>query len=298
MWLLGAFLSSFLLGIYNIFQKAALHKNAVLSVLFISTAFSAILFLPLIIFSANGILSQDNFFYVPKGNFDAHWHVMLKSFIVFSSWFCGYYSFKHLSITLIGQIKATQPLYTLFGAMLLLGERLNFYQWIGVALGISSLLLMSFSGKREGVHFKSNKFIWLLFLSIIFGAISALYDKYLMQRFDRMFVQSWFLFYQTFLTAFFFLLLYKSKILGNSKLEWRNSILFISVFLSLSDLVYFWALSQPGAMISIVSMIRRSSVLVSFMGGVFIFKESNIKTKVLDLILILLGLFFLYIGSR
>lgn len=298
MWVLGALLSSFLLGIYNIFQKAALHKNAVLSVLFISTAFSAVLFLPLIIFSVNGVISPENFFYVPQGNFDTHWHVMLKSCIVFSSWFCGYYAFKHLSITLIGPIKATQPLYTLFGAMLLLGERLNFYQWIGVALGITSLFLMNFSGKREGVHFKSNKFIWLLFLSIIFGAISALYDKYLMERYDRMFVQSWFLFYQTILTAVFFLTLYKTKIFGNAKLQWRSSILFISIFLSLSDLVYFWALSQPGAMISIVSMIRRSSVLVSFLGGVFIFKESNIKAKILDLILILLGLVFLYIGSK
>lgn len=298
MWVLGALLSSFLLGIYNIFQKAALHKNAVLSVLFISTAFSAVLFLPLIIFSTNGVISPENFFYVPHGNFDTHWHVMLKSCIVFSSWFCGYYAFKHLSITLIGPIKATQPLYTLFGAMLLLGERLNFYQWIGVALGITSLFLMNFSGKREGVHFKSNKFIWLLFLSIIFGAISALYDKYLMERYDRMFVQSWFLFYQTILTAIFFLSLYKTKIFGNAKLQWRSSILLISIFLSLSDLVYFWALSQPGAMISIVSMIRRSSVLVSFLGGVFIFKESNIKTKIFDLILILLGLVFLYIGSK
>lgn len=298
MWVLGALLSSFLLGIYNIFQKAALQKNAVLSVLFISTAFSAVLFLPLIIFSANGVIPHENFFYVPAGSFDAHWHIMLKSCIVFSSWFCGYYAFKHLSITLIGPIKATQPLYTLFGAMLLLGERLNFYQWIGVALGITSLFLMSISGKREGVDFKSNKHIWLLFLSIIFGAISALYDKYLMQRYDRMFVQSWFLFYQTILTAVFFLALYKTKIFGNAKLQWRSSILFISVFLSLSDLVYFWALSQPGAMISIVSMIRRSSVLVSFLAGVFIFKESNIKTKAWDLVLVALGLIFLYIGSR
>ena len=113
-----------------------------------------------------------------------------------------------------------------------------------------------------------------------------------------MFVQSWFLFYQTILTAVFFLALYKTKIFGNAKIQWRSSILFISVFLSLSDLVYFWALSQPGAMISIVSMIRRSSVLVSFLAGVFIFKESNIKTKAWDLVLVALGLIFLYIGSR
>lgn len=157
---------------------------------------------------------------------------------------------------------------------------------------------MSRTSKSEGIDFKSNKLVWLLFLSVIFGAISGLYDKHLMLRYDRMFVQSWYLLYQTFLTGLLFLLLQKNRILGNAKFQWRNSIPFIAIFLSMADLVYFWALSQEGAMISIISMIRRSSVLVSFLGGVFIFKESNIKAKAFDLILILIGLIFLYIGSK
>ena len=298
MWVTGALLSSFLLGIYYIFQKTALKGNAVLSVLFISTAISSLLFLPLILLSKTGVLGIENFFYVPSGNMQEHLAVMLKSCIVFSSWFCGYYAIKHLSITLVGPVKASQPVLTLLGATLILGEHLNGYQWIGVLLGIASLYFMSRTSKSEGIDFKSNKLVWLLFLSVIFGAISGLYDKYLMLRYDRMFVQSWYLLYQTFLTGLLFLLLQKNRILGNAKFQWRNSIPFIAIFLSMADLVYFWALSQEGAMISIISMIRRSSVLVSFLGGVFIFKESNIKAKAFDLILILIGLIFLYIGSK
>ncbi len=298
MWVTGALLSSFLLGIYYIFQKSALKGNAVLSVLFISTAISSLLFLPLILLSKTGVLGIENFFYVPSGNLQEHLAVMLKSCIVFSSWFCGYYAIKHLSITLVGPVKASQPVLTLLGATLILGEHLNGYQWIGVLLGIASLYFMSRTSKSEGIDFKSNKLVWLLFLSVIFGAISGLYDKHLMLRYDRMFVQSWYLLYQTFLTGLFFLLLQKNRIFGNAKFQWRNSIPFIAIFLSMADLVYFWALSQEGAMISIISMIRRSSVLVSFLGGVFIFKESNIKAKAFDLILILIGLIFLYIGSK
>lgn len=298
MWVTGALLSSFLLGIYYIFQKTALKGNAVLSVLFISTAISSLLFLPLILLSKTGVLGIENFFYVPSGNLQEHLAVMLKSCIVFSSWFCGYYAIKHLSITLVGPVKASQPVLTLLGATLILGEHLNGYQWIGVMLGIASLYFMSRTSKSEGIDFKSNKLVWLLFLSVIFGAISGLYDKHLMLRYDRMFVQSWYLLYQTFLTGLLFLLLQKNRILGNAKFQWRNSIPFIAIFLSMADLVYFWALSQEGAMISIISMIRRSSVLVSFLGGVFIFKESNIKAKAFDLILILIGLIFLYIGSK
>ncbi len=298
MWVTGALLSSFLLGIYYIFQKTALKGNAVLSVLFISTAISSLLFLPLILLSKTGVLGIENFFYVPSGNLQEHLAVMLKSCIVFSSWFCGYYAIKHLSITLVGPVKASQPVLTLLGATLILGEHLNGYQWIGVLFGIASLYFMSRTSKSEGIDFKSNKLVWLLFLSVIFGAISGLYDKHLMLRYDRMFVQSWYLLYQTFLTGLLFLLLQKNRILGNAKFQWRNSIPFIAIFLSMADLVYFWALSQEGAMISIISMIRRSSVLVSFLGGVFIFKESNIKAKAFDLILILIGLIFLYIGSK
>ncbi|NLO71787.1 MAG: EamA family transporter [Porphyromonadaceae bacterium] len=298
MWVSGALLSSFLLGIYYIFQKSALRGNAVLSVLFVSTGISSMLFLPLILLSSAGIIETGNFFFVPSGTMKEHLAVMLKSCIVFSSWFCGYYAIKHLSITLVGPVKASQPVLTLLGATLILGEQLNGYQWIGVTLGVVSLFFMSRTSKSEGIDFKSNKLVWLLFLSVTFGAISGLYDKYLMQRYDRMFVQSWYLLYQTFLTGIFFLMLQKNRIFGNAKFQWRNSILFFAVFLSMADLVYFRALSQEGAMISIVSMIRRSSVLVSFLGGVFIFKESNIKSKAFDLLLILIGLVFLYFGSK
>lgn len=298
MWVIGALISAILLGIYNLSQKAALKNNAVLSVLLLSTAGAALIFLPLILFSYFNIIPDTNFFYVPKGNFDAHWHILLKACIVFSSWFFGYYAIKHLAITLVGPVKATQPVFTLIGATLLLGEVLNIYQWIGVLLGISSIFLLSYSGKNEGIDFRKNKFIWLLFTSVVIGAISSLYDKYLLQHYNRMFVQSWFLLDQTILTAIVFLFLYKKKTFGTTKFQWRYSIILISVFIALADLVYFWALSKPGAMISIVSMIRRSSVLVSFIGGVIIFKENNIKSKAFDLILILLGLIFLYFGSK
>ena len=51
-------------------------------------------------------------------------------------------------------------------------------------------------------------------------------------------------------------------------------------------------------MISIVSMVRRGSVIVSFFFGALFFHEKNLKGKVVDLLFVLLGMIFLYIGSR
>ena len=51
-------------------------------------------------------------------------------------------------------------------------------------------------------------------------------------------------------------------------------------------------------MISVVSMVRRGSVIVSFMFGVMLFYEKNLRAKAFDLALMLLGLLFLFIGSE
>ena len=72
----------------------------------------------------------------------------------------------------------------------------------------------------------------------------------------------------------------------------------IRVFLSADDFLYFYALSIPGAMISSGSMVRRGSVIVSFLFGAVLLHEKNLKSKVVDLILVLLGMLFLYIGSK
>ncbi|MBQ9530256.1 MAG: EamA family transporter, partial [Bacteroidales bacterium] len=80
--------------------------------------------------------------------------------------------------------------------------------------------------------------------------------------------------------------------------HWDWCIVLISVFLSAADFAYFYALGLDGAMISIVSMIRRGSVLVSFLFGALIFKEKNLKSKVVDLLLVLLSMLFLFVGSR
>jgi transporter family protein len=80
--------------------------------------------------------------------------------------------------------------------------------------------------------------------------------------------------------------------------RWKWAIPLISLFLCGADYVYMEALSQPDALIAVVSMIRRGSVLVSFAIGAWILKEKNLKAKALDLGLLLLSMVFLYLGSR
>ena len=306
MWLAFAFLSAALLGFYDVFKKQSLKNNAVVPVLFLNTLFCSLIFLPFIVLSASGSsLVEGSLFYVPMVGWEAHKYIVLKSCIVLSSWLLGYFGIKHLPITLVGPINATRPVMVLVGAMLVFGERLNLYQWIGVLLAIVSVFLLSRSGKKEGIDFKHNRWVFAIVGAAILGAISGLYDKYLMAPvseggigLDRMVVQSWYNIYQCLMMGTMLLLLWYPKRKNTTPFHWHWAIVFISIFLSAADFVYFYALSLEDAMISIVSMIRRGSVIVSFLFGAMVFREKNLKSKAFDLLLILIGMVFLYWGSR
>ena len=305
MWLFFAFMSAVLLGCYDSFKKQALKGNAVIPVLFLNTLFSSLIFLPFIIMSRAGTTLDGTALYVASGGWEVHRYVVLKAVIVLSSWILGYFGMKHLPLTIVGPINATRPVMVLVGALLVFGERLNLWQWMGVALAVASFLLLSRSGKKEGIDFRHDHWIYMIVGAAALGAVSGLYDKYLMAPvgegglgLDRMLVQSWYNIYQCLMMLVMLLLLWWPKHKETTPFHWAWSILGVSLFLSTADFLYFFSLSLPSAMISIVSMIRRGSVVVSFLFGALFFHEKNLRAKAFDLALVLLGMLFLYIGSR
>ncbi|MBQ8673426.1 MAG: EamA family transporter [Bacteroides sp.] len=299
MWLLLAFLSAALLGFYDAFKKQSLKDNAVLPVLFLNTIFSSLVFLPFILLAwLSPALLEGTPFHIPQAGWAEHKYILLKSFIVLSSWIFGYFGMKHLPLTIVGPINATRPVMVLLGAMLLFGERLNLYQWAGVSLAVLSFFMLSRSGRKEGIDFKHNRWICFIVLAAVMGAVSGLYDKYLMTRLNPMLVQSWYNVYQVFIMCPIILLLWYPKRKSSTPFRWEWTILCISLFLSAADFAYFYALSYEDSMISIVSMVRRGSVVVSFLFGALFFREKNLKSKAIDLILVLIGMFFLYLGSK
>lgn len=298
MWVVLAFASAALLGCYDFFKKVSLRDNSVLAVLFLNTLFSALIFSPFIVLSRAGIITGGALF-VPPADVETHLLLLLKAVIVLSSWLCGYVGIKHLPITIVSPIQSTRPVIVLLGALFLFGEQLNIYQWIGVLIAILSVFILSKSGKREGISFTHNRWVLFVAFAALFGAVSALYDKYLMRSLQPILVQSWFNFYQCLLMA---VILVCGNLLSGSrrgkKFHWRWSIPMISLFLAVADFCYFSALADEGALIAVVSMIRRGSVVVAFAFGALLLHEKNLKSKAFDIILILIGLFFLYLGSK
>ena len=297
MWLAFALVSALFLGLYDVAKKQSLKENAVIPVLWFNTLFCSLLMLPFTLLSAKTGLLDGSIFYVPTAGWELHRLLMLKAFIVLGSWIFGYFGMKHLPITLFGPINATRPIIVLLGGLLLFGERLNLYQWIGVIIAIISFYMLSVSGKKEGISFTHNKWVFCVIMATLLGAVSALFDKYLLGRFNNMFVQAWSNFYQLALMTVILFTLWWPTRKHTTPFQWKWPIIFIAVFLTLADYAYFVSLASSASMVSIVSMIRRSSVIVSFLCGALLFHEKNLKSKVIDLLLVLLGLFFLLIGS-
>ena len=287
-WWLLAFCSAALLGGYDSFKKISLKDNAVVPVLLLNTVLSAIIFSPFLFTTGWGGWAVQKF-------------ILLKSALVLSSWMAGYFAMKNLPLTIVGPINATRPVLVLLGAIFIFDEHLNALQWGGVILAMVAYFLMRLSGHKEGIK-PGNKWLVCLILAVILGATSGLYDKFLMSPerlgLDRSQVLAWYTLYQAGMMALVLVFLWLPVRRKTTPFRWDWSIPFISIFLCGADYLYMQALSQPDALIAVVSMIRRGSVLVSFAIGAFILKEKNIRSKALDLVLLLASMVLLYFGSK
>ena len=308
MWIVLAFISAICLGFYDVSKKIALRDNKVVDVLMLSTCISSlILAVPLVLSRIHPEWMLGTPFYVPRLDLTAHLYTLLKSVIVLSSWVFAYISLKHLPISVVSPVQATRPMWTLIGAMLIFGERLNTWQWIGVVLAIGTIFVFSFGATKKVRHttlFHEHKYYYIcLALAILIGAASGLYDKYLMRRYDHNAVQVYYTFYQ----AIMMLIVWGIDRIHNRSvseavcaLSAKRSvfpILMISLFLIVSDNVYMLALQDPDSMIAVVSTIRRGGTVIGFAYGLLYLKEHDPWRKIICMIGILAGLICLAFGS-
>lgn len=300
MWVILALASAFLLGIYEVFKKLSVQRNAVIPVLFLSTLTSSLIFVPFVI----GSYFAPEFFtsihlFIPEINLEQHGLILIKSVIVVASWILAFYAVKNLPITIVGPIRATGPLWTLLGAILIFGEHLNLYQWLGVSVTLFFFYLLSTTGKLEGIHFKTNKWVLFIVAATFIGAASGLYDKFIMRRVDRLAVQAWFSFYQVvILLPILAVNRWRLPKAERTPFHWRWSIPLIGVFLVLADFLYFNALTYEDSLISIISSLRRGGVVISFVVGAVVFHEKNLRKKGLYLAGILIGILLISLGSH
>ena len=296
-WVAASLVAAFFLGLYELCTKHAVNRNAVLPVLFLANVVSAGLWGVLLLAQrASPELLPEALTVTPLSLFQ-HAQLALKSFIVACSWLATYFAVKHLPVSIASPIRATAPVWTLFGALLILGERPTWVQMVGIGVTLAAFVGLSFAGRSEGIHFQRNKWVWWSIVGMLLGATSTLYDKYLLGRagFDAPTVQAWFSIY----LALLFLLPavgWKLRWWSRHEFHWRWSIVALTLALLVSDYVYFSALRDPEALISIVASLRRGNTLVAFLGGMIWFGEIYNRRKSFALIGVLAGILITLLG--
>ena len=281
MWLWLSVLSALLLGVYDIAKKRALKRNGVYWILVGTTGLTSVFLSP----------------FLSAGPFSDHLSLMLKAVLVSISWVSGLKAMERLPLTTVSTIKASRPMFVVIFSIILFGEQLNLLQWLGVAVVMAALFLSTRSRRHETDKENSTKGVMYMVVSVLSGAASALYDKYILQHMEPMFVQSWTNIYITVLLGLVMLVQYLTDKEHFQPLAWDWRIPVIAILITVSDSLYFFAVKDTDALLSVISMIRRCAVVITFLGGALILKEGHVKDKALDLALMMAGVALLVYGS-
>lgn len=298
-WVLLSLISAFLLGFYDIFKKSTVVGNAIIPVLFYSTMISGLLFLPFIITShccpewyAGGFWKQ---FYVEPLTKWQHLLIFGKTALILLSWMFSYSAMKNLPITVVGPVNQLRPAISLLLLFAIFQERLTWMQWTGVILAIVSFYLMNRSGKLEGIHFKTNKWVYMLLASAVLVALSGVYDKFLLSKesISPATIQAWYTIYDFLMMAVLFFAVWLPKRKAQP-FEWRWGIVAMAVFVTIADVIYLSGLKQEAAVVVLIPLILYGvRLIVSFVYGAIVFREQNIRSKIIPLLMVIAALVFM-----
>ncbi len=294
-WIALSLLSAVVLGVYGLAKKTAVDNNAVPPVLLLNVSTAAAIYLPVIAISwlQPAWLSGSSFF-VAAIPLQHHLLLFCKSMLVGASWILAFYALKHLPISIAAPIRATSPFWTVVIASTWFSERPSLMQWLGIAIILIAFFTFSRVGRREGIHFATNRWVVMMIGATLLGSVSALYDKFLLQgmQLSPSTVQAWFSIYLVVamlpLASYWFVKQRREK-----PFEFRWSIPGIAISLLIADFLYFQAVSDPQAMIAIISPIRRTSVVIPFLYGVLRLSEQNWRPKALCIGLMLIGVYLI-----
>ena len=289
-WTTWILLSSFFLALYDLAKKASVRNNAVLPVLLCSTCCGCAAFvagvavcgkMPEVFASVSGqtlVLAA------------------IKSVIVATSWVFTFYALRTLPITIATPIRASAPALVFVAAFFLYGEIPSWVQAIGMLAVFGGYFAFSWAGKHEGIDFFRNKAVWSAIAGAFFSALSSIWDKYVFQVAAAP-VETVQFFFQIGLVIVYALILSGQRILKlpHDRFEFRFTIPFVGILLAMADWLYFRGLAVPDAPISVGSLLRRFSVVITFVLGARFFHETNLKRKALALAAILIGVILLCI---
>ncbi|PCI33263.1 MAG: permease [Flavobacteriaceae bacterium] len=301
MWIYLGLIAAVFLGLHNLVKKHAVQGNEVFPVLFGTISAGFLVLLPLYICSLFfPEFAQEIDLYISEIPWKTHGFIVIKSMIMAGSWVLAYQALKHLPITIVAPIRSAGPFFTFIGAIVIYQEKPNAWQWLGFFLIIFSVLLYSRVGKKEGIHFKRNKWVFAIIGATFLGASSGLYDKFLIQslHLNPQTLQFWFCWYTMLILLVILAFTWMPFPQKRLDFKFRWSIPAVGILLQAADYFYFKALQDPDALIMLLSAVKRSQLLIAVLVGGLLFKEQNKRKKLVPLAGVMLGVLLIIYANQ
>ncbi|CAM3424814.1 DMT family transporter [Paracidovorax anthurii] len=291
-WIALGLLAGLVLGTYDFLTKLALREKGVLEVVFWCSVLGAMLWLPFFCVPVEWLPALRAAGLAPEP-LAPHEQIALlpKSTMMVVTWILSYYSVKFLPLSISAGVRASGPLWTALGAVLLLSETLGWWQWLGLAVSMASYYLFSLIGRREGISFRRNLWVLCMLAATLLSSANALYDKHILAnlRMDLAAVQAYSALQRGALALL--LLPWVLRQLEISSLLRRNwAVPAIALCYVLAEYIYLAAVQMDGAQISVISVLRRTNLVMVFVLSALFFTERFIRQKIVAIGGVLLGI--------
>ena len=291
-WVALGLFAGLVLGTYDFLTKLALCEKSVLDVVVLSSALGAFLWLTFLLAPATAApaLQPWGLYPAPLG-----WReqalVLPKSLMMVATWVLSYYAVKALPLSISAGVRASGPLWTAAGAIVLLGEQLTWWQWLGLAVSMLSYCLFSRIGSREGIRFHRDGWVLCMLAATLLSSANALYDKHILAglRLDLAAVQAWSALQRGVIALALLPWVWRSVSLrGLFTRHW--AVPAIALAYLAAEYLYLAAVQTEGAMISVIAVLRRSNLVMVFALGALFLRERFIAQKSLAIAGVLAGI--------
>lgn len=269
-------ISALFLALYDLFKKISVKdKNNVYEILFLYTfiAFLCSIFFVKEAFSIN---------------FISIIYILIKSSVIGLSWFFTMKAMSKLQLGIVVPFSLLGSVSTTILAFIFFGEEIGFAQIGGVMVILIGLLFLSRLCEKEVGCKNDYKYLGLLVLAAFLSSVSAIIDRYLLNNIGGGVVVFWFFLFLSLI--YLVVCLIKNKNISFISLKNNSWVIGIGVCIFSSDLFYYLAVSDKGAYLSIISIIRKLSVFIGVVMGALFLKEDKLGYKVLILLLMFGGL--------
>lgn len=194
-----------------------------------------------------------------------------------------------MSVSLYGITDLSRMVFSTLLGVIVLGESFTLQKAIGVLLVVAGLMLANLKKTSSGTKEITLPVLAAVLLNCFLNAVSGTMDKVLMKYMLSSQLQFWFMLFTTLIYGI--ILLVRREKISIKTLKNNYWVPLMSISLIIGDRLLFEANKSPLSEVTVMTVIKQSSVIVTVLTGWLVFKEKHILYKMMCTLIVLSGIF-------